>query len=89
MEHAYFFAINFAIFIAILLLDRTRWKNYIALGLLAMLLDVIFEVIPIGAGIWNYYSEPKVFGMSLYTWLLYIPYLGFCYFASNVVRKHV
>lgn len=89
MEHAYFFAVNFAVFIVILLLDRTRWKDYIALGLLAMLLDAIFEVIPIGAGIWNYYSEPNVFGMSLYTWLLYIPYLGFCYFASNKVKKYV
>jgi len=89
MEHAYFLILNFAAFLAIVFYDRKKWKTYISLGLLAMLLDLFFEMLPLSAGIWQYHSEPIIFGLSLYAWLLYIPYLGFCYFAANRVRKHV
>ena len=89
MEHIYFLILNFAIFLAIVFYDRKRWKAYVSLGLLAMLLDAVFEIVPIAAGIWQYHSEPMIISMSLYAWLLYIPYLGFCYFAAGRVRKHV
>lgn len=89
MEHIQFLILNFAVFLAIVFYDRKRWKAYVSLGLLAMLLDLIFEIVPIYAGIWQYHSQPMIFGLSLYVWLLYIPYLGFCYFAANRARKHV
>ena len=89
MEHAYFLILNFSVFLAIVFYDRKRWKAYALLGLLAMLLDAAFEILPLAAGIWQYRSEPIIFNLSLYAWLLYIPYLGFCYFAANKVRKHV
>jgi len=89
MEHFYFFLLNFFIFLIIVLVDKKKWKDYILLGLLALLFDAIFEIIPIATGIWVYNSQPKIFGMSLYTWLLYVPYLSMCYFISNKVIRHV
>jgi len=89
MEHAYFFLFNFIIFLVIILLDRKKYKDYIFLGLLALLFDAVFEIFPIATGMWYYHSEPKVLGMSLYTWLLYIPYLSICYFVSNRMVKYV
>ena len=89
MEHIQFLILNFALLFTIVFYDKKKWKSYLALGILAMLLDFFFEVLPLSAGIWQYHSEPMVFGLSLYAWLLYVPYLGFCYFAANRVRKHV
>lgn len=88
MEHLYFFLINFLVFLLILIYDRKNWQNYLALGLFAMFLDVIFEIIPVAVGIWSYHSKPITFGLSMYTWLLYIPYLSFCYFSANQVMKN-
>ncbi|MBI4176667.1 MAG: hypothetical protein HY518_05655 [Candidatus Aenigmarchaeota archaeon] len=89
MEHLHFLLLNFAVFFAILFIDRKKYRDYIFIGLLALLLDAAFEVIPLSAGIWAYHSEPLLLGISLYTWLLYVPYLGFCYFVSNRLVKHV
>lgn len=89
MEHAYFFLLNFVVFLIIIFYDNKRWKDYVFIGLLALILDLIFEILPIAIGIWYYHSEPKILNISLYTWLLYIPYLSFCYFVSSKVVKHV
>ncbi len=89
IEHLHFFLFNFIVFLAIIIADRKRYKDYIFLGLLALVLDLVFEIYPISIGIWTYYSHPIILGISLYTWLLYIPYISFCYFVANKVVKYV
>ena len=89
MESAYFLVVHLAVFAAVLFLDRKRWRGYALLGPLAMLLDLVFEAYPLSIGIWTYHALPKVAGLSLFAWLMYIPYLGFCYFAANRLVKHV
>ena len=69
------------------MLDRKRIRDYILLGILGMLLDIIFEQIPIRAGFWIYNSEPKILGFSFYMWILYVPYLAACYFLGNKLVK--
>lgn len=88
MEHVYFFLLNFLVFVLIVAQGRKNWKDYALLGVFAMILDLIFEIIPVAAGVWSYHSKPIIFGLSLYTWLLYVPYLGFCYFSANRVLKN-
>ena len=71
------------------MLDRKRIRDYILLGLLGMLLDIIFEQIPIRAGFWIYNSEPKILGLSFYMLILYVPFLAACYFLGNkLVIEH-
>ena len=89
MEHYLFFLTHLMILLFVIFYDIKNYKIYVFLGLLVMLFDMIFEIIPIAYGIWTYNALPKIFGISLYTLLLYVPYLGFCYFAANKVKKHV
>jgi FlaA1/EpsC-like NDP-sugar epimerase len=88
MEHVNFFFLNFAVFLIIVLLDRKKYKDYLMLSSIALVLSFIFENFTIYIGLWYYYSEPKLMFFSLYTWLLYIPYISFCYFISNKVVKY-
>ena len=89
MEHLYFFLLNFCVFLIIIFLDKKKYKDYLLLILFALILAFVFENFTIHLGLWYYHSEPKILFLSLYTWLLYIPYLSFCYFVSNKVAKHV
>lgn len=88
MEHVYFFLLNFALFFAILLIDRKKWKTYALLSLFTLVAAFIFENFTVFIGLWYYHSEPKVLFLSLYTWLLYVPYINFCYFLSNKLVKN-
>lgn len=89
MEHLYFFLLNFVVFLLIVLVDRKRWRDYLLLAILALAMGFVFENATTLMGFWHYHSEPKVLFVSFYSWLLYMPYLGFCYFASKKVMEHV
>lgn len=83
MKHYVFVLFNFLITGTIFLIDKKNIKDYISLGLIAMLADLFFEQIPILAGFWSYNSSPKILGFSFYMWILYLPYLTICYFVGN------
>lgn len=89
MDHVVFFLLHFLVFLFILVADRRHARDYLLVGLLALGLDLVFEILPLQFGIWSYTSAPFVAGISLYTWLLYLPYLAFCLFCTNQVVKHV
>lgn len=88
MEHLHFFLMNFVAFLLMVLADRKRWRDYIILAVLGLAMALVFENATTLMGFWHYHSEPKVLLVSFYSWLLYIPYLGFCYFASRRVMKY-
>ena len=89
MDHAYFLLINLIVFLVIAFVDRKRYMHYVLLGLVGLVLAFVFENLTTYLGFWYYLSEPKALFFSIYTWLLYIPYLGFCYFAASKVRRYV
>lgn len=89
MEHFYFLAVNFLVFFIILFVDRRRVKNYIILGAFTLVLAFIFENFTTYLGFWYYHSQPKLLLVSLYTWLLYIPYISFCYFVGKLLDKRL
>ena len=64
----------------VLYVDKKRIKEYAWLIGIGLILAFIFETFTTYLGFWNYYSEPKIPLISLYTWLLYMPYLTLCYF---------
>lgn len=88
MEHVYLFLLNFLLCFLIVLLDRKKYKNYFLLWAIVLILSFIFENLTTYMGLWHYHVEPKVPFFSLYTWLLYVPYISFCYFISNKVIKY-
>lgn len=81
--HLFFTLINFAILIVVLFAERKNLKDYVFLGILGLVAAFVFETATTALGFWHYHSEPKIFIISIYTWLLYIPYLSFCYFIGN------
>jgi len=83
IEHAYFIAINFVVLALLLFYDRKRIKEYLLLFAVVMPAALIFENLTTYLGFWFYHSEPKIFLLSFYTWLLYIPFIGFCYFLGK------
>lgn len=85
--HYIFFIINIIIVFIILIIDKKNIKKYIFLSLLGLIFAFIFETATTNLGFWYYYSEPKIPIISLYTWLLYIPYLSFCYFIGNKLEN--
>ncbi|MBI2580658.1 hypothetical protein HYV85_02520 [Candidatus Woesearchaeota archaeon] len=87
MPHFLFTLLNFALLLVILLIDRKHLKDYLFIGVLGLVLDLIFEQIPVRAGFWVYNSEPIIFGISFYVWILYLPYLSICYFLGNRLGK--
>ncbi|MBI3036975.1 hypothetical protein HYY73_04480 [Candidatus Woesearchaeota archaeon] len=89
IAHSSFFLLNLALTAAVVVIDRRRIRDYFFLWLLGLAAAFVFETATTALGFWNYHSEPKVFLISLYTWLLYVPYLSFCYFVGNVVSNVV
>jgi len=88
MEHIVFLALNYAILLAVVFIDRKRTREYALLGAFTLIAAFIFENATTYLGLWYYHSEPKIMFISLYSWLLYVPYISFCYFAANKVVKH-
>jgi hypothetical protein len=87
MEHLSFLLINYIILILIIYIDRKEWKDYLFVSLLGLALAFFFENMTTYWGFWVYNSEPKVVFISLYTWLLYAPYLSFCRFFVRRVER--
>jgi hypothetical protein len=83
MEHYLFVIINFLILGVILYIDRHRLKEYLGLFALGLLCAYIFETVTTLLGFWQYHSSPKIPIISMFTWVLYVPYLGFCYFLGD------
>jgi len=83
MLHAIFTMINFIALFCVLFIDRARARFYAVLFAAGLPAAFVFENVTTFLGFWVYHSEPKVLLISLYTWLLYMPYLGFCYFLGR------
>jgi hypothetical protein len=88
MEHSLFFFINVVLFMGILFLERKRWKDYVLLGVFTLVAAFVFENATAYMGLWVYRSQPKVLLISLYAWLLYVPYIGYCYFLGRRLGGH-
>ncbi len=83
MEHAHFLLLNIAVMAVLLFVDRKRMREYVFLFAVGLISAFMFENFTTWLGFWYYHSEPMIPFVSLYTWLLYIPFLGYCYFVSN------
>ncbi|HIH31231.1 TPA: hypothetical protein HA235_00840 [Candidatus Woesearchaeota archaeon] len=87
MEHSIFLLINFALMGIVYYIDRENILDHIVLGILAFFGAIVFEIIPIMFGFWTHYSEPKIWLLSLYSFLLYFPFISFSYFLARKVFK--
>ncbi|MFH1182265.1 MAG: hypothetical protein V1702_04860 [Candidatus Woesearchaeota archaeon] len=83
IPHYLFFIFNMLLFLLLFWKDKNHRKDYLLLSALGLVLAFIFENVTTYLGFWQYHSSPKVLFISLYTWLLYAPYLSFCYFIGN------
>lgn len=89
MEHYLFFILVSIPLTALFLYDRKNVKKYLVLGVLAILLDLLWDPFWINMGLWSYSSQPQVLGASVYMLLLYVHYMSFCYFMGNKIAAHV
>lgn len=89
VDHSIFFLLITAPFLMILWIDRKNLRTYVQLGLFAVILDLIWDPIGIHFNLWYYNSLPQVFGVSIYTLILYVHYLTFCYFFGNRLNSLV
>ena len=83
MLHEYFTLFNFFLLGVILYIERKRLKEYKILFVVAIISALIFENVTTYLGFWIYHSEPKIFLISFYSWILYLPYIGYCFFLGN------
>ncbi|MCK4827378.1 hypothetical protein KA005_67225 [bacterium] len=89
LDHLIFLSIITVPLVIILWYDRKNVKTYLGIGLLGLGLDVIWDPLAMHFDLWYYSSFPQVFGISVYTLLLYIHYLTFWYFFGNMAAKAV
>jgi hypothetical protein len=85
MEHVHFFIFNLAVTAAIWYIDRKRIREYVVLSCITLFLAAIFENVTTFWGFWNYHSEPKFILISVYSWLMYVSYISYCYFFANLI----
>lgn len=83
MLYGYFTLINFIILGIILYIDRKRLKEYEILFVVAIVAAFIFENIAAFLGFWQYHTGFNILLISFYTWVLYLPHIGYCYFLGN------
>jgi len=83
MDHYVFFILNMIIFAAILIIDKKNYKDYIWLSAIGLVFAYVFETSTTYLGFWYYHSVPQIPLVSLYTWLLYVPYLSMCYYIGR------
>jgi hypothetical protein len=88
MEYVFFFALNYVLCLIIVLLDKKKFQNYVLLWTIVLILSLIFENATTSMGLWYYHVEPKVPFVSVATWLLYVPYISFCYFIAHRVINY-
>jgi hypothetical protein len=90
MQQAVFFAINFLILAAVCIVDKRYIRRYFLLCVFTLACAFVFETVCTFMGFWSYYALPKIPLISLSSWLLYAPYISFCYFVANRISgKHV
>lgn len=87
MQQIIFLMIEVAVAVVIIALDRKRLRDYILLGLFTLACAYVLETACAFLGFWQYYAEPQIPIISLYTWLAYVPYISFCYFIGNRFNK--
>jgi len=83
MLHEIFTLFNFIVLGIILFSDKKHIRKCALLFAVGLVCAFIFENLTTFLGFWYYHSEPKALLISFYTWILYVPYLGFCYFVGN------
>ena len=84
-----YLAFHYVVLAVLIVSDRKDAKNYLLLGLFGLACAFVFENITAYLGFWQYHDVPVLPLISVYNWLLYVPYLGFCYFIGKiVVRKY-
>ena len=89
IDHLTFFLIITLPFLIIVWIDRGNAKTYLKLGIFAIVLDLIWDPIGLYFGLWYYNTWPQVLGISVYTLVLYLHYLTFCYFFGNKLNSLV
>jgi len=85
-----YLAFHFALLAALVwFFDRKDARDYVFLGVFGLLCAFAFENATAYAGFWTYHDVPLLPLVSVYSLLLYVPYLGFCYFLGRkLVKKH-
>ena len=83
MEHYVFFLMNIGILLIVYYFDRKKIKDHLILGIIAFFGAIAFEILPILLGFWTHHAEPKVWIFSVFSFLLYFPFISFSYFAAN------
>jgi len=88
-DHWIFFTIMTIPLALILWYDRKNIRTYLGIGMLGLALDIVWDPIAMYFGLWYYSSWPQVFGISVYTLIMYIHYFTLCYFCSNRLASAV
>jgi len=83
MDHLVFLIINIIILLLIYYFDRKHLKDHIILGVLAFFGAIAFEIIPLLLGFWSHNSTPKIWIFSVYSFILYFPFISISYFLAN------
>ncbi len=87
MEH-YLFVVLFTIpLLVILLIERKQFKKYLSLGITVMVAAFILENTTTYLGFWHHLSTPHIPYVSVWTLILYLHYISFCYYFGNRVSK--
>ncbi len=83
MQQFVLFAVITLLAMAVWIIDRRKIRDYLLLSFFTLLLAYVFETLSTFAGFWHYYAGPMIPLVSIYTWLMYAPYLSICYFIGN------
>ena len=87
MEHLTFFILNLAALVVIYYIDRKNLTIHLSLGIMAFFAAIAFEIVPILGGFWVHHSTPKIGLFSVYSFLLYFPFISFSYFLANKIFR--
>jgi len=83
MQHYVFLIINIAVLLVIYYVDRKNIKTHLWLGIIAFFGAIAFEIIPLLMGFWTHYSQPKIWIFSVYSFILYFPFISISYFLGK------
>ncbi len=89
MDHLIFLLIITVPLALILWYDRKNMRAYLGIGILAIILDSVWDPIAMTFDLWYYGTYPQFLGVSVCTLLLYIHYLAFCYFFGNMLARRL
>jgi len=68
---------------------REQRMKYFFLGLFTLAIAIVFEIWAVSNGFWEYSATPQAFGVGIFTWLAYFPWLIYVYAAGNQMKTWV